>query len=110
MVWPASSTATVDDIPNELILEIIVYSPDLDWKESKLPSSSMLALSLTNKRFTHLVVRKIYASFEASMHVPYLYLRALFSRPYLTNSVKHADVRRSDIHARQTRNPLTRKT
>jgi hypothetical protein len=99
-----SPTATINDIPNELILEVVAYLHVLDSEERT--SSSLLALSITNKRFNRLVVPELYATFDAYHHDSYLFLRTLLSTPHLASSVKHAHVSRRRIESRQTRNAL----
>jgi hypothetical protein len=96
-----SAAATIHNIPNELILEVIAYLHALDAEERTL--ASLLALSKTSKRLNRLVVQELYTTFSTWDHEPYLFLRTLLSNPHLAKSVKHANVPRRTTEGCETR-------
>ena len=91
---PAGSHATLDDLPDELILDILTYLPGIDLQDFQLPT--LLSLSLTTRHLHRVVSDKIYATYDSFFCEPYLFLRTLISNPHLGESVRHAKFRYGD--------------
>ena len=86
--------ATLDDLPDELILGILEYLPGIDPKDFQL--QTLLSLSLTTRHLHRVVSDKIYAVYDSYFCEPYLFLRTLISNPQLAQSVRHAKFRYGD--------------
>jgi hypothetical protein len=85
----ARAFATINDLPEELLLGILHYLPGIDMEDFQL--SSLVSLSRTNRRFRRLVIGKIYASYNSHFCEPYLFLRTVINNSNFANLVKHAD-------------------
>ena len=90
----AGAHATLNDLPDELILEILDYLPGIDLKDFQL--QTLLSLSLTSRHLHHVVSDKIYSTYDSYFCEPYLFLRTLISNPHLAESVRHAKFRYGD--------------
>ncbi|KAF2023792.1 hypothetical protein EK21DRAFT_118423 [Setomelanomma holmii] len=82
--------ATIDDLPDELILEILRYIPGIDLEDFQL--ATLLSLSTTNHRLHHLVTEKLYASYNSFFCEPYLFLRTVITNPHLAEFVQNANI------------------
>lgn len=98
----AGSFVTLDDLPDELILDIIDYLPGIDLQNFQL--HTLLSLSLTTRHLHRVVSERIYATYDSYFCEPYLFLRTLISNPHLAGSVHHAKFRYGDeAHLERTR-------
>lgn len=94
--------ATIDDLPDELVLEILSYVPGIDLQDFQLPT--LLSLSLTTRHLHRIVSNSIYETYDSYFCEPYLFLRTIISNPHLGDSVRHAKFRYGDdAHAERTR-------
>jgi hypothetical protein len=82
--------ATLNDLPDELILEILHYLPGIDLDNFQLPT--LLSLALTSRRLYRVVVEKIYLSYDSHFCEPYLFLRTLISNPQLADLVQNLNM------------------
>jgi hypothetical protein len=78
--------ASINHLPDELILEILGYLPCLDQDNFQLPS--LISLSLTNRRLHALVVDKLYAAYDSFFCSPYPFLRTVISDRQLARKVR----------------------
>ena len=78
--------ASINDLPDELILEILEYLPCLDQEDFQL--LSLVSLSRTNRRLHNLVVEKLYASFDSFFCAPYPFLRSVMSDQQLAARIR----------------------
>tara|TARA_R110002003_G_scaffold351_9_gene18932 strand:+ start:12362 stop:13705 length:1344 start_codon:yes stop_codon:yes gene_type:complete len=81
---------TINDLPDELILDILDSLPSLDLDNSHL--ATLLSLSITNRRFHRLVAKPLYASFNSFFCEPYLFLRTVITSPHLAQLIQHAKI------------------
>ncbi|KAJ8108457.1 hypothetical protein OPT61_g8160 [Boeremia exigua] len=96
------SYATLNDLPDELVLEILSYLPGIDLQDFQL--LTLLNLSLTTRHLHRIVSHKLYATYDSYFCEPYLFLRTLISNPRLGDSVRHAKFRYGDdAHLDRTR-------
>jgi hypothetical protein len=82
--------ATIDDLPEELLLEILHYLPGIDLENSQL--ASLVSLSSTNKRFHRLVAKDLYRTYNSHFCEPYLFLRTVITNADLASHVEYADL------------------
>lgn len=90
----AGSYATLDDLPDELMLEILDYLPGIDLQDFQL--HTLLSLSLTTRHLHRVVSDRLYATYDSYFCEPYLFLRTLISNQHLAESVRHAKFRYGD--------------
>lgn len=90
----AGTCATLDDLPDELILSILDYLPGIDLQDFQL--HTLLSLSLTTRHLHRVVSNRLYATYDSYFCEPYLFLRTLISNPHLAESVRHAKFRYGD--------------
>ncbi|KAF9690681.1 hypothetical protein EKO04_011303 [Ascochyta lentis] len=88
------SYATLDDLPDELILKILDYLPGIDLRDFQL--HTLLSLSLTTRHLHRVVSERLYATYDSYFCEPYLFLRTLISNQHLAESVRHAKFRYGD--------------
>ena len=81
---------SIDDLPDELILEILSYLPGIDIGDFQLPA--LLSLALTNQLFYRLVIEKIYLAYDSHFCQPYLLLRTMISHPQLADFVQNVNM------------------
>ncbi|KAH6639663.1 hypothetical protein C7974DRAFT_136513 [Boeremia exigua] len=94
--------ATLNDLPDELVLEILSYLPGIDMQNFQL--HTLLSLSLTTRNLHRIVSDKLYATYDSYFCEPYLFLRTLVSNSHLGGSVRHAKFRYGDdAHLERTR-------
>lgn len=91
---PPHTYATLDDLPDELVLEIVTYLPGIDLQDFQLPT--LLSLSLTTRHLHRIVSNKIYSTYDSYFCEPFLFLRTIISNPRLGDSVRHAKFRYGD--------------
>jgi len=91
---PPHTYATLDDLPDELVLEIVTYLPGIDLHDFQLPT--LLSLSLTTRHLHRIVSNKIYSTYDSYFCEPFLFLRTIISNPRLGDSVRHAKFRYGD--------------
>jgi hypothetical protein len=82
--------ATINDLPEELILEILYYLPGIDLENFQL--ASLLSLSTTNQRFHRLVAKELNGVYNSHFCEPYLFLRTVITNATLASHVRHADL------------------
>jgi len=80
----SGADASLNGLPNELIVQVIVIIQAIDQSIKSLRS-----LSLTNRRLNYLVIPSLYESFDPRLGRPWLFLRTLISTPQLAQHVKH---------------------
>ncbi len=98
----ACSPATLDDLPDELILDILDYLPGMDQQDFQL--DTLLSLSSTTRHLHRVVSERLYATYDSYFCEPYLFLRTLISNPHLAENVRHAKFRYGDgAHVDRTR-------
>ncbi|KAJ4331494.1 hypothetical protein N0V87_009121 [Didymella glomerata] len=85
---------TLNDLPDELILEVLHYLPGIDMQDFQL--HTLLSLSLTTRNLHRVVSDKIYSTYDSYFCEPFLFLRTLISNPRLGESVRHAKFRYGD--------------
>lgn len=90
----AGQYATLDDLPDELVLEVLNYLPGIDMQDFQL--HALLSLSLSTRNLHRVVSDKIYSTYDSYFCEPYLFLRTLISNPRLGESVRHAKFRYGD--------------
>ncbi|KAJ4984721.1 hypothetical protein SVAN01_09758 [Stagonosporopsis vannaccii] len=90
----AHTYATLGDLPDELVLEILSYLPGIDLQDFQLPT--LLNLSLTTRHLHRIVSDRIYATYDSYFCEPFLFLRTVISNPRLGDSVRHAKFRYGD--------------
>lgn len=86
--------ATLNNLPDELVLEILDYLPGIDMQDFQL--HTLLSLSLSTRNLHRIVSNKIYSTYDSYFCEPFLYLRTLISNPHLGESVRHAKFRYGD--------------
>ncbi|EMD69492.1 hypothetical protein GGP41_001345 [Bipolaris sorokiniana] len=79
--------ATINGLPDELILEILEYLSDAETPKKKI--SNALSLACTSRRFYRIAIAKAYALFDPRDCNAYLFLRTLISNPQLAALVQH---------------------
>jgi hypothetical protein len=82
--------ASINDLPDELLLGILHYLPGIDLDHFHL--STLVSLSSTNRRFHRLVTEQLYPTFDSHFCEPYLFLRTIVSNGYLAGLLQHADI------------------
>lgn len=80
----------MDDLPDELILEILTYLPGIDLDHYQL--ETLRSLSLTNKRFHRIVTANLFSTYDSHFCDPYLFLRTMISNPQLAACVKEVKI------------------
>lgn len=85
----SSRFATINDLPDELLVCILDYLPGIDLQDFQL--NALVSLSSTNRRFHQLVAEKLYASYSSHFCEPYLFLRTVSTNAGLASLVKAAD-------------------
>ncbi|KAF2124449.1 hypothetical protein P153DRAFT_370875 [Dothidotthia symphoricarpi CBS 119687] len=94
------STATIDDLPDELILDILDWLPDIatsgisrvqptQIRTVVLPT--LASISLTNHRFHRIVKDKLYMTYHSCFCEPYLFLRTMITNPELAVLVRRVE-------------------
>jgi hypothetical protein len=86
----ATSIATIDDLPDELILEILDYLPGVNMDHFQLPT--LTSLSLTNRRFHRMVAEKLFKTYNSHFCDPYAFLRTLVSNTLLASCVYNVNM------------------
>ncbi|KAF2822500.1 hypothetical protein CC86DRAFT_372999 [Ophiobolus disseminans] len=86
--------ATINDLPDELILGILQYVPGIDVERFQLVS--LVNLSRTNRYFHGLVADKLYASYNSHFCEPYLFCRTVISNKNVAELVRHVDITYGD--------------
>jgi hypothetical protein len=81
-----NAITTLDDLPDELLLEILEYLPCPDWEGGNL--KTIASLSLTNRRLHYMVEGRLYLAYNGFSHDPYLFLRACASNPRIAERVR----------------------
>jgi hypothetical protein len=84
------STATLSDLPDEILLEILRFLPGIDVGNFQLPS--LLNLSLTSRRFHRIVTEKIYRTYDSLFCEPYRFTRAIIFNPGLAEKVQKVNI------------------
>lgn len=99
---PIGRHATINELPDELILEVLRYLPGIDIQDFQL--HALRSLSLTNHNLHRVVSDKLYCIYDSYFCEPYLFLRTLISNPSLGESVRHAKFRYgNDAHLERKR-------
>jgi hypothetical protein len=84
---PFVSAAAIDQMPDELLLDVVTYFQASDGEVMDV--TTLLALSRTNKRFYRLAAQELYAKLEIYKADPYPLLRTMLTSPHLAKLVKH---------------------
>jgi hypothetical protein len=82
--------ATINDLPNELLLDILEYFPGVDLEHFQL--ATLLNLSRVNRRFHELVAERLYATYNSFFCEPYLFLRTVSSNANVASLVHEVDI------------------
>ncbi|KAF2261203.1 hypothetical protein CC78DRAFT_535816 [Lojkania enalia] len=69
--------ATLGNLPDELLLQILNHLPCLDLENFQLPS--VVNLSLTNRRLHNVCLERLYVAYNSFFAAPYLFLRTMIS-------------------------------
>lgn len=77
--------ASLLDLPNELLLQVIEYLPCLDLRNFNQPT--LVALSCTNRRLHALVESYLYDGYNSFFGNPYLFLRTMMINPEVAGKV-----------------------
>ncbi|KAF1978892.1 hypothetical protein BU23DRAFT_549596 [Bimuria novae-zelandiae CBS 107.79] len=89
---PCRREATgLNDLPVELVLEIISYLPGIDVQHFQL--LTLTSLSLTNRRLHTIVGDRLYTSYDSLFCAPYPFLRTVMSNARLASHVKSMFIR-----------------
>lgn len=80
--------ATLNELPEELVLDILDHLPGIDLDSFQLPT--LLSLSLTSRRLHRTVSDRIYGTYDSYFCDPYLFLRTMITKPDLARSVRKA--------------------
>ncbi|OAL57477.1 hypothetical protein IQ07DRAFT_582633 [Pyrenochaeta sp. DS3sAY3a] len=91
---PKQFVATIIDLPNELISEILDY---LSKDGIRFEISALVSLSSTNRRFNRVVTDRLYATYYSQFCQPYLFLRSIISNPYLATLVRNVEISPSPV-------------
>jgi len=86
----AEALATINDLPDELVLNILDYLPGINLEDFQL--AALVSLSSTNRCFHRLVAEKLYCTFDSHFCEPYLFLRTVTSNTHLAKFVQLADL------------------
>jgi hypothetical protein len=86
-----NTLATLNELPEELILDILDHLPGIDLDSFQLPT--LLSLSLTSRRLHRTVSDRIYATYDSYFCDSYLFLRTMITKPDLARSVRTAHFR-----------------
>ncbi|USP76363.1 hypothetical protein yc1106_03637 [Curvularia clavata] len=81
--------ASLNDLPDELILEVLGYLPIDD---NKFRSSTLPKLALTSRRLYQLVIGWLYERYDRCLGDPYLFLRTLVSNPRKAELVRDVHI------------------
>ncbi|KAF1937465.1 hypothetical protein EJ02DRAFT_55536 [Clathrospora elynae] len=84
------SGATLNDLPDELILQVLSYLPGIDVDRFQI--STLLSISLANRRLYRIVIGKVYTTYNSHFYEPYLFLRTMVSNPLLAEMVQSVDI------------------
>lgn len=86
-----SSTASLNDLPDELIVEILDYLPGINLQHFQL--LTLANLSLTNRRLHRIVSERLYTAFDSFFCIPYPFVRTVSSDTGLASHVKSVSFR-----------------
>jgi len=84
------SGASLNALPDELILHILQYLPGIDLHDFQL--RALLNLSLTNWRLHRIVNEKIYENYDSHFCEPYTFLRTMITNPELADLVQEVSI------------------
>ncbi|KAH9862903.1 hypothetical protein J1614_010996 [Plenodomus biglobosus] len=89
---PMSSTmaATFNDLPDELILEIVDHLTLLALHKSRL--STLASLSRTSRRLHQIVAPRVFKYYHTSFCEPYIFLRTIITNPRLAELVQNVNI------------------
>lgn len=79
------SLATMNDLPNELMWQILDYLPSMDIEDFQL--HTLLSLALTSRRLYQAVIGTIYSKYDSLFCEPYTFLRTMIANPELAKFV-----------------------
>ncbi|KAF2439959.1 hypothetical protein P171DRAFT_115223 [Karstenula rhodostoma CBS 690.94] len=79
-------SASLNDLPDELIVEILDYLPGIDLQRFQL--LTLASLSLTNRRFHRIVVDRLYSTYDSFFCTPYPFLRTVMCDADIASHVK----------------------
>lgn len=96
-----SYNASIHDLPDELLVEIIAVLEYNEPHRGVYPRPSLRALSLTDRRFHRLAAESLYCHFNNDCFDAYLFLRALLLDPQLRPLVKSATLRNPRLYFEQ---------
>jgi hypothetical protein len=84
------SRATLTDLPDELVLEILDYLPGIDLDHFQLPT--LVNLASTSRRFYRMVIEIVYARYDSYFCEPYTFLRTMISNSQLAEFVHDVNI------------------
>lgn len=84
---PFDSAAAIDQLPDELLLDVVTYFQASDGEVMDV--ATLLALSKTSKRFYRLAAQELYVKLDIYKADPYPLLRTMLTSPHLAKLVKH---------------------
>ncbi|KAL5438771.1 hypothetical protein PMIN07_004832 [Paraphaeosphaeria minitans] len=79
-------SASLNDLPDELIVEILDYLPGIDLQHFQL--LTLASLSFTNRRFHRIVVDRFYSTYDSFFCTPYPFLRTVMCNKDIASHVK----------------------
>lgn len=82
---------SLNDLPDELIVEILDYLPGIDLQHFQL--LTLANLSLTNRRLNRIVSERLYATFDSFFCTPYPFVRTVSCNTGLASQVKSVSFR-----------------
>ncbi|KAG9194376.1 hypothetical protein G6011_04411 [Alternaria panax] len=84
------SRATLHELPDELILQILECLPGIDLNHFQLPT--LVNLALTSQRLYRVVIGIVYARYNSHFCEPYTFLRTMMSNSQLAEFVQDVDI------------------
>lgn len=84
------SHATLTDLPDELILEIVDYLPGIDLNHFQLPT--LVNLASVSRRLYRIVIDMVYARYNSHFCEPYTFLRTMISNSRLAGFVHDVNI------------------
>lgn len=91
-------SASLNDLPDELIIEILDYLPGIDLQHFQL--LTLASLSLTDRRFHRIVMDRLYSTYDSFFCTPYPFLRTVMCNKDIASHVKAVSFKYGpDVHS-----------
>lgn len=84
------SNVNINDLPDELIVNILDYVPGVNMGDFQLPT--LLSLSRVNRRLRNIVIESLFQTYDSHFCEPYTFLRTVITNPQLANFVRNVDI------------------